>query len=215
MAVIDATRIRRVYGRLRAAYPQASCALRHGDPFQLLVATILSAQCTDAQVNRVTPVLFRRYRNIRDFAGADIRELERIVHATGFYRMKAAHIRESARAVVARFGGRVPDRMEDLVTLPGVGRKTANCVMGNAFGKPGLVVDTHVIRLTNRLGWTKQRDPVNIERAMTAVFPPRDWTDFGHVLIAHGRAICRARKPLCGKCPVRRLCPSAGKFGSS
>jgi endonuclease-3 len=209
MTTPDPAKVRRVYRTLVRTYPEAACSLRHGDPLQLLVATVLSAQCTDRQVNRVTPALFRQFKTVRDFAEADLRALERAIHATGFFRSKARHIRDASRRIREAYGGNVPDRMEDLLTLPGVGRKTANCVLGNAFGKPALVVDTHVIRISNRLGWVATRDPVIIEDEMMALLPRRDWTNFAHVLIAHGRAICRAKAPLCGDCPVEKNCPSS------
>jgi endonuclease-3 len=198
---------------LKRAYPAAKCSLDHHTPLQLLVATILSAQCTDERVNKVTPALFAKYKTAADFAAAPEGELERDIQSTGFFRNKARNLRAMAAALNERHGGEVPRTMEDLTALAGVGRKTANVVLGNAFGLTvGVVVDTHVARLSQRLGLTKQTDPVKIERDLMKIVPQKDWTLWPHLLIAHGRAICMARKPLCGKCPLTRLCPSAKKF---
>lgn len=191
------------------AYPEATTALLHENPFQLLIATILSAQTTDESVNAVTPILFARYPAARSLAEADPAEVEQIIQATGFFRAKTRSIITCSRALVERFGGEVPARMEDLVTLPGVGRKTANVVLGVAFGVPGLAVDTHVTRLTNRLGLTRQKDPVKIETEVTKVVPPEHWTDFGLRLILHGRRVCSARKPNCPACVLNDFCPSS------
>ena len=195
--------------RLAAEYPVAECALVHDGPLQLLIATILSAQCTDERVNMVTPGLFERYPAAPDFADATPAELERIIQPTGFFRQKTKSIIGCCRALVERFGGEVPPRMEDLVTLPGVGRKTANVVLGVAFGLPGLAVDTHVTRLSNRLGLTRQTDPVKIEAEVTRNLPPEQWSDFGLRLIMHGRRVCIARKPNCPGCVLNDFCPSS------
>lgn len=203
-------RARRIDRILAERYPDARCELDHTDPLELLVATVLSAQCTDVRVNQVTPAVFARYRTAADYAGADRAELEGLIHSTGFYRAKANSIIGLADRIVTRFGGEVPRTLEELVTLPGVGRKTANVILGNAFGIPGLPVDTHVGRLARRLGWTVQEDPVRIEHELGAMFPRRDWTALSHHLIFHGRRVCHSRRPACGACPVAALCPSFG-----
>jgi endonuclease-3 len=195
--------------RLRAEYPVASCALVHESPLQLLVATILSAQSTDKLVNTVTPVLFARYPTAEELATAPQEEVEDIIKSTGFFHMKALAIREMARDVVERYSGEVPPRMEDLVTLRGVGRKTANVVLGVAFGIPGFPVDTHVTRLTARLRLTAAKDPVEIERDITSMVPPEEWTDLSLRLILHGREVCVARSPKCPQCVLNDICPSA------
>ncbi len=195
---------------LLAAYPDADCALSHEAPHELLVATILSAQCTDERVNMVTPALFDRFPTTAALAAAPLPELERLIHSTGFFRNKAKNLQGAMRGVVERFGGAVPRTMEDLLTLPGVARKTANVVLGTAFGiADGIVVDTHVTRLANRLGYTRQQDPVKIERDLVDVVPRESWIAFSHTLILHGRQVCDARKPACERCVVRALCPSA------
>lgn len=204
------TRAQEVFKVLRKHYPQSKTALRHENPFQLLVATILSAQCTDARVNIVTPGLFARYPAAADFAALSQEQLEREIKSTGFYRNKAKSILGCSRALLEKHSGRVPETMEELVELPGVGRKTANCVLGNAFGTPaGVVVDTHVHRLSNRLGLSDKRDADKVEQDLVALFPKRTWTDLSNMLIDHGRKLCNARKPLCDRCPLLRLCPSA------
>jgi len=196
--------------RLRAEYPDARCSLDHENAYQLLVATILSAQCTDERVNQVTPALFARYPTAEDLAAARQEELEGLIRSTGFYRSKAKSLLGMANALVERHGGQVPDTMDALVELPGVGRKTANVVLGNAFGKAeGVVVDTHVTRLSNRLGLTRHKDPVKIEADLMELVPREDWTDLAHLFIYHGRAVCKAPKPRCGACVVADLCPSA------
>jgi endonuclease III len=202
-------RARLAEGRLAAAYPQAECALVHHNPLQLLIATILSAQCTDERVNSVTPALFKRYPDARAFAEADPAELENMIQPTGFFRAKTRSIIGCCKALVDRFDGQVPPRMEDLVTLPGVGRKTANVVLGVAFGLPGLAVDTHVTRLSARLGLTRQKDPVKIEAEVCRMLPPETWSDFGLRLIMHGRRVCNARKPDCPACALNDFCPSS------
>ena len=195
---------------LRALHPDATCALDFENPLQLLVATILSAQCTDERVNKVTPVLFARYPTARALAEADREELEQIVHSTGFYRNKAKNIQEACRRIVTEYGGEVPSNMADLLSLAGVARKTANVVLGNCYGiADGIVVDTHVKRLSERLGLTTQTDPEKIERDLMAMSPQSDWIDLSHLLIFHGRRVCDARKPRCVDCPISYLCPSA------
>jgi endonuclease-3 len=198
-------------GRILAAtYPQAHCELDFADPYELLVATILSAQCTDARVNQVTPALFARYPTPADLAAADRAELEAMIAPTGFFRNKTTSLLGMSARLVEAYGGRVPGRLEDLVTLPGVGRKTANVVLGNAFGVPGITVDTHFGRLARRFGWTEAEDPERVEAEVGSLFPRREWTDLSHRLIWHGRRICHARTPACGACPLAALCPSFG-----
>lgn len=199
--------------RLNKLYPQADCALEHDSALKLLIATILSAQCTDERVNMVTPALFARYPTARDLAAANQAEVEAIIRSTGFFRNKAKNIRACCAAIVERFGGEVPSTLDDLVTLPGVGRKTANVVLGGAFTTPGITVDTHVGRLSRRLGLTRHRDPVKVELALMEIVPRPDWTDFSHRLILHGRRVCVARKPRCEKCGIADLCPKIGVKG--
>jgi len=203
-------RARRIDRILAETYPDAHCELDYSSPLELLGATILSAQCTDKRVNTVTPVLFAKYRTAADYAAADQAELEEIIRPTGFYRAKASNIIAMAQALCERHHGEVPDRLEDLVRLPGVGRKTANVVLGNAFGIPGITVDTHFQRLARRFGWTKETDPVKIEHEVGELFPKSSWTMLSHRLIWHGRRICHARRPACGACPIATLCPSYG-----
>ncbi len=199
-----------MYRILHAHYPYAHCELDFTSPLELLVATILSAQSTDVGVNKVTPSVFERYRTAADYAAADRAELETLIQPTGFFRAKTDSLIKLGAALVDRYAGEVPGRMTDLVTLPGVGRKTANVVLGNAFGVPGITVDTHFGRLVRRFGWTEEQDPVAVEHAVGALFPRRDWTMLSHVVIFHGRRTCHARKPACGACPVARLCPAYG-----
>ena len=203
-------RARRMGRILAETYPDAHCELDFESPLQLLVATILSAQCTDARVNMVTPAVFAAYPSAADLAAADWAELEQMIASTGFFRAKAASLQGMAARVVDAYDGQVPHRMKDLVTLPGVGRKTANVVLGNAFDTPGITVDTHVGRLSRRFGWTDQEDPEKVEAEICALFPRREWTMLSHRMIWHGRRICHARRPACGACPLQRLCPSAG-----
>ena len=204
-------RIGAIIRRLCARFPDARCALDHESPLQLLVATILSAQCTDARVNQVTKELFATYRTALDYARANPAVFEQQIRSTGFFRNKTKSVLGMARALVDRFGGRVPGTMEELVPLPGVGRKTANVILGTAFGKnEGVVVDTHIGRISKRLGLTRHDDPVKVERDLMALVPREEWTRFGHTLIQHGRQICDARKPLCEACPVVDLCPAIG-----
>jgi endonuclease-3 len=196
---------------LRKAYPGATCALVHENPLQLLVATILSAQCTDARVNKVTPPLFERYPAAGDLAGAERTELEELIRTTGFFRNKAKSIQGAATKIATEFNGKVPSSMEELLTLPGVARKTANVVLGTAFGiADGFVVDTHVFRLSHRLGLATAKTPEQTERELMELVPRKDWIDFGHILIHHGRAVCTARAPKCSECVVDRLCPKIG-----
>ena len=204
-------RARRINRELALRYPDAHCELNFSTPLELLVATILSAQTTDKRVNMVTPVLFARYRTAAEYAAADRAELEKIIQSTGFFRAKANSLMGLGQALCDRFGGEVPGNLADLVTLPGVGRKTANVVLGNAFGVPGITVDTHFSRLSRRFGWTRQTDPDKIEAEVGALFPKSEWTILSHRLIWHGRRICHARKPACGACPLARLCPSFGE----
>ena len=195
--------------RLRKAYPTAHCALNHSNAFELLVATILSAQCTDERVNIVTSTLFRKYHGPVDFAAASQEELERDIHSTGFFRNKAKNIRSTSARILDEFGGKVPATMDELLTLPGVARKTANVVLGNAFGiASGVVVDTHVSRLSQRLGLTKEKTPEKIELDLQALVPKKHWVMFSHWLIFHGRKICQAKKPKCTECVLADLCPS-------
>jgi len=206
-------RARRVDRELAKTYPDARCELDFTNPLELLVATVLSAQTTDVRVNQVTPTLFRRFPDAAAYAGADREELEGILKPLGFFRAKSASLMGLGQALVERFGGEVPGRLEDLVTLPGVGRKTANVVLGNAFGVPGITVDTHVKRVSRRLGWTEETDPVKIETALGDLIERPEWTMMSHRLIFHGRRCCFARKPNCGGCSVAALCPSAGTAG--
>ncbi|MHB1575681.1 MAG: endonuclease III [Candidatus Dormibacteria bacterium] len=201
-------RARAAVAQLAEQYP-AVCALVHSNPLELLVATILSAQTTDERVNQVTPGLFLRCRSAADYATIDPLELEQLIHSTGFFRAKARSLIGMGRVLVEEFGGEVPSSMEQLIRLPGVGRKTANVILGVGFGIPGFPVDTHVTRLTNLLGIVKTKDPVRIERELCRMVPPLEWTDFSLRLIAHGRAVCLARRPRCGRCRMRGWCPSS------
>lgn len=199
-----------ILARLRQAYPDSRIALDFATPLQLLIATVLAAQCTDKKINEISPALFRRYPTAHDYAAAELPQLEEMVRSTGFYRNKARAVKALGQALVADHGGEVPADMEALVALPGVGRKTANAVLGNAFGKnEGITVDTHVQRLARRLGLTQETDPDKIERALLPLVPREDWTVWSHTLQSHGRALCKARKPECAACPVAELCPSA------
>jgi len=204
------TQARKIIARLKREYPDATCALQHHSALELVVATILSAQCTDARVNMVTPHLFAKYRTAADYAAADPRVLEKEIQSTGFFRNKTKSIIGMAQALVERHGGEVPQTMEELTALPGVGRKTANVILGTWFKKnEGVVVDTHVHRLTRLLGLTRQDDPVKIEQDLMEIVPRADWTWFSHTLIQHGRNVCIARRPRCADCVVNRLCPSS------
>lgn len=199
-----------IFKRLQRAYPDAHCELDHTGPYQLLVATILSAQCTDKRVNLVTPALFERYPDAESLAVADPRELEGLIKPTGFFRNKAKSLLGMAGGLLDRFGGSVPPRMDDLVTLPGVGRKTANVILGTAFDIPvGVVVDTHVGRVSRRLGLTRHSDPVKVETVLMKLFPRKNWTLLSHLLIFHGRRVCVARRPRCAECVLNDICPSS------
>ena len=206
----SAERARQMDAVLADLYPDAHCELDFGSPLALLVATVLSAQSTDRGVNLVTPRLFARYPDAAAHAGADRAELEELIRSTGFFRTKADHLIRLGAQLVADFGGRVPDTLAELVTLPGVGRKTANVVLGNAFGVPGITVDTHVGRLARRLGWTRNTDPVKVETDIADLLPPEEWTMACHRLIFHGRRVCTARRPACETCGIVDLCPRIG-----
>jgi endonuclease-3 len=206
-------RILNVIEILEATYGGARIALKSANPFQLLVSVILSAQCTDVRVNQVTPVLFERFPDIRSMSEAPIEELEELIRSTGFFRNKAKNIKAASRIIVERFKGELPRTMEEMVTIPGVGRKTANIVLYNAYGViAGIAVDTHVKRLAKRLGMTLEDNPIKIERDLMAIVPKKDWGEITYVLINHGRQICKARKPNCRECPVRSVCPSVKQF---
>ncbi|NVM22226.1 MAG: endonuclease III [Desulfobacterales bacterium] len=199
-------RIKNILKILRTTYPDVKTALHHDNPLELLIATILSAQCTDERVNRVTKTLFKKLRTAKDFAEAPICDLEEMIRPTGFYRNKAKSLKACCAALAGKHGGKVPDNMEALLHLPGIGRKTANVVLGSAFGIAGIVVDTHVKRVAQRIGLTTENDPVKIEFDLMALIPKKDWTDFSHQMIRHGRALCAARKAKCPECPLRKLC---------
>ena len=206
----EASSARSIYRILTKEYPDARCELDFNSPRELLVATVLSAQCTDVRVNAVTPVLFKRFPTLETLAAAKLSEIEEIIYSTGFFRSKAKNIKELANKILNNFGGQVPNDLAHLVTLPGVGRKTANVVLGNAFGIPGLTVDTHFGRLSRRFGWSTATDPVKVENDVAKLIPEKEWTLLSHKLIWHGRRICHSRKPECGICPLAKLCPSAG-----
>jgi endonuclease III len=203
-------RARKIYRELSDVYPYVKCELDFENPYQLLTAVILSAQSTDVGVNKVTPALFRRYPTPADLAEADPEELEALIKPTGFFHNKAKSLLGMARSVVSDHGGQVPGKLNELVKLPGVGRKTANVVLGDAFGVPGITVDTHFGRLVRRWGWTDLEDPVKVEHAIGELFPRKDWTLLSHRTIYHGRRVCHAKKPACGACPIAKLCPSRG-----
>ena len=203
-------RARRMARELAVLYPDAHCELDFSTPLELAVATILSAQCTDRRVNEVTPTLFARYRTAANYAGADRLELEQLVRPTGFFRNKTTSLMGLGAALVERYEGKVPGRLADLVTLPGIGRKTANVVLGNAFGVPGITVDTHLGRLARRFGWTEQEDPVKVEQVVAGLIPKAEWTMLSHRMIFHGRRVCHSRTPACGACGLAGLCPSYG-----
>ncbi len=203
-------RARRMYRTLHERYPYAHCELDFENPLQLLVATVLSAQTTDVTVNKVTPALFARWPTAEDLAGADRTEMEEVLRPTGFFRAKTNSVIKLGTALLEDHDGEVPPRLADLVKLPGVGRKTANVVLGNAFGIPGITVDTHFGRLVRRMGWTDEEDPVKVEHAIGELIPRKEWTMLSHVVIFHGRRTCHARRPACGACPVAAWCPSAG-----
>ena len=199
-----------MYEILCQSYPDVQCELDFANPLQLLVATVLSAQCTDKRVNMVTPALFAKYPSVTEFAKADLHSIETLIHSTGFFRAKAKNIKGLAMKIVADFGGEVPRTLEELVLLPGVGRKTANVVLGHAFGVPGITVDTHFGRLSRRFHWTTEKNPVKVESEVGDLIPQEEWTNLSQRMIWHGRRICHARKPACGACPLAKLCPSVG-----
>lgn len=204
-------RVKKIIAALRRTYPEAHCELDHRAPLELLVATILSAQCTDKRVNMVTPVLFKKYRSAADFANANLTELEQEIRTTGFFRSKAKNIQSCCKVIAEKHGGKVPNTMVELTQMDGVGRKTANVVLGNAFGiNVGVVVDTHVARLSRRLGLTRQQDPEKIEQELMKLVPQPEWALWSHWLIWHGRRRCDARKPDCGGCEIQKLCPRIG-----
>ncbi len=208
----DQKRVGEIIKILSKEIPDSKIALKFSNPLELLIATILSAQCTDVKVNQVTADLFKKYRSAKDYAEADLTELEEDIRPTGFYRNKAKSLQKCSQELVARFGGKAPQTLEELVTLPGVGRKTANVVLGNAFGVPGIVVDTHVQRVSQRIGLTKNNDPVKIEFDLMEIVPKEEWTHFSNLLIWHGRKTCVAKKPLCEICPIRKLCDYGSKI---
>ena len=208
----DERRVRETIKILSKEIPDSRIALRFSNPVELLIATILSAQCTDVKVNQVTADLFKKYLSAKDYAEADLAELQEDIRPTGFYRNKAKSLQKCCQELVTRFGGKIPQTLEELVTLPGVGRKTANVILGNAFGVPGIVVDTHVQRVSQRIGLTQNADPVKIEFDLMEIVPREEWTHFSNLLIWHGRKICIAKKPLCEICPIRKLCDYGSKI---
>ena len=199
-----------MYRVLTKSYPNVRCELDFNNPFQLLVATVLSAQCTDKRVNQTTPALFKKYKSIKKMAKADQSDIERLVKSTGFFRAKAKNIKLLSQKLISDYDGQVPERLEDLITLPGVGRKTANVVLGHAFNTPGITVDTHFGRLSRRFGWSKSMDPVKVEFEVGDLIPQKEWTNLSQRLIWHGRRVCHSRKPACGACSLSKLCPSFG-----
>jgi endonuclease-3 len=203
-------RARKMYRVLSKSYPNVRCELDFNNPFQLLVATVLSAQCTDKRVNQTTPALFKKYKSIKKMASADQKDIERLIKSTGFFRAKAKNIKGLSQKIMLDFGGEVPDKLEQLITLPGVGRKTANVVLGHAFDTPGITVDTHFGRLSRRFGWTKENDPVKVEFEVAELIPEKEWTNLSQRMIWHGRRVCHSRKPACGACSLSKLCPSFG-----
>ena len=202
-------RVNKIWPILMQTYPNAKSALKFVNPLELLIATILSAQCTDARVNMVTPGLFKKYKSAKDWAKADLKQIESDIRSTGFYHNKTVSIKGTCTKIVEQFGGKVPGTMAELVGLPGVGRKTANVVLGNAFGTPAIACDTHVIRLSRRLELSENSDPVKLEFDLAEIVPKKSWTVFSHALILHGRNICKARKPDCENCPISKYCPAA------
>ena len=202
-------RVKKIWSILKKEYPDAKIALRFVNPLELLVSTILSAQCTDVRVNMVTKDLFKKYKSAGDWAKADLKQIESEIRSTGFFRNKALNIKGACTKIAEQYGGKVPGTMDELLTLPGVGRKTANCVLGDAFGIPGITCDTHVIRLSRRLGLSENSDPVKLEFDLAEIVPKKNWTAFSHLIITHGRNVCMARKPNCPDCPIAKHCPSA------
>ena len=205
-------RAAKILARLRKAYPDAGCELNISNPLELAVATILSAQCTDKRVNMVTPALFKKYRSAADWARTPQATLEKEIRSTGFFRNKAKNIRGLCKVLVEKYDGRIPDQLDVLITLPGIGRKTANLIVATAYGQPGIIVDTHFRRLSQRLGFTRNDNPDKIEFELKAIVPEKDWTDWSHCMVFHGRRCCFARKPNCPSCPVANFCPSFGQF---
>jgi endonuclease-3 len=203
-------RAKAIYRQLSKSYPNVRCELDYNSAFQLLVATVLSAQCTDKRVNQTTPALFKKYPNPKKMAKADLKDIQRLVKPTGFFRAKAKNIKALSNKIMEDFDGDVPSNLEDLITLPGVGRKTANVVLGHAFGIPGITVDTHFGRLSRRFGWSKQSDPVKVEFEVGELIAEKEWTNLSQRMIWHGRRVCHSRKPACGACPLAKLCPSYG-----
>ena len=201
---------RAIYRILTKTYPEIHCELDFKNPLQLTVAVVLSAQCTDKRVNQVTPTLFRKYKSAKDYAKAPVSEIEEIIHSLGFHHTKARHLQGLGRKIVEDFGGEVPATLEELITLPGVGRKTANVVLGHAFGIPGITVDTHFGRLSRRFEWSQSMDPVKVEFEVGELIPQKEWTNLSQRMIWHGRRICHSRKPACGACPLAKVCPSFG-----
>jgi endonuclease-3 len=201
---------RAMYRILTKTYPEIRCELDFQNPLQLIIATVLSAQCTDKRVNSLTPALFKKYKNVKAFAEADLLDIEKLVFQAGFYKVKARHIKGLATKILTDFGGEVPRSLEELITLPGVGRKTANVVLGHAFDTPGITVDTHFGRLSRRFGWTTEVDPVKVEKIVGELIPREEWTNLSQRMIWHGRRICHSRKPACGVCPLAKMCPSVG-----
>jgi endonuclease-3 len=199
-----------VYRILTKTYTNIRCELDFTNPLELVIATVLSAQCTDKRVNTITPALFRRYKKPKDYARADLHEIENLIHSSGFYHAKARHIKGLSIKILEDFDGEVPRTLEELITLPGVGRKTANVVLGHAFDTPGITVDTHFGRLSRRFGWTDEKDPVKVEMVVQQLIPQAEWTNLSQRMIWHGRRICHSRKPACGACPVAKICPSVG-----
>ena len=203
-------RAKAIYRQLTKSYPNVRCELDYNSAFQLLVATVLSAQCTDKRVNQTTPALFKKYPNPKKMAKADLIDIQRLVKSTGFFRAKAKNIKGLSNKIMEEFDGDVPSNLDDLITLPGVGRKTANVVLGHAFGIPGITVDTHFGRLSRRFGWSKQNDPVKVEFEVGELIAEKEWTNLSQRMIWHGRRVCHFRKPACGACPLAKLCPSYG-----
>jgi endonuclease-3 len=203
-------RAKAIYRILSKNYPNVRCELDYKNPYQLLVATVLSAQCTDKRVNQTTPALFKKYNSIKKMAAADLKDLQRLVKSTGFYRAKSRNIKMLSQKILTEFNGKVPSDIEDLVTLPGVGRKTANVVLGHGFNVPGITVDTHFGRLSRRFGWSDKKDPVKVEFEVGKLIPEKEWTNLSQRLIWHGRRVCHSRKPACGACALAKLCPAYG-----
>ena len=203
-------RAKAIYRLLSKSYPNVKCELDYSNAFELLVATVLSAQCTDKRVNQTTPALFKKYKNVKKMAFADRKDIERLIKSTGFFRAKAKNIKGLSEKILTEFDGEVPNNLEDLITLPGVGRKTANVVLGHAFNIPGITVDTHFGRLSRRFGWSKENNPVKVEFEVAGLIPEKEWTNLSQRMIWHGRRVCHSRKPACGVCSLAKLCPSFG-----